>query len=95
MILACPVLGPLAGLATMQATAHGRGFRHPQAFRCPVCYGSPRCLSASVPTLRHGEDALRLNATVPVESPPSPSCRRSRAVEDPDKQGRPTHPGTP
>jgi hypothetical protein len=30
MILACPVLGPSAGLATMQVTAHGRGFRHPQ-----------------------------------------------------------------
>jgi len=32
MILACPVLRPSAGLATMKATAHGRGFQHPQRY---------------------------------------------------------------
>jgi hypothetical protein len=35
MILACPVPRPSAGLATMQATAHGRGFRHPHGRHGP------------------------------------------------------------
>lgn len=36
MILACPVLCPSAGLATMQVTAHGRGFRHPQPWETTI-----------------------------------------------------------
>jgi hypothetical protein len=35
------------------------------AFRCLVYWGFPGCLRDGFPCLAHGEDALRLNATVP------------------------------
>jgi hypothetical protein len=36
------------------------------SFRCPVYHGFPTCLRAWLPVLVGGEDALRLNATVPL-----------------------------
>ena len=64
---------------------------------CPVCHGSPRDRGACLVALGRGEDALWLNATVPLERDVHAAqdrhrdrCRPRRAVRTtaPDRAGR-------